>query len=332
MTAEFRILSPTDRKQGRVVMTPDLLELDWNTTALYPAGIFARDIPVQASIVLPEKFKFSTALSVAKHSGNTVIFKALDFENLVDSPLFAGRYYKRIDLAPSAAVPVHLDVFADAPKYLHTTPEQVQAHRKLVTQMIKRYGDSQHYDHYDFLLALSDNLSRIGLEHHRSSENILPPGYFRDWQTNWPERDLLPHEYSHSWDGKYRRPARLWTPNFNEPKHDHGLWVYEGFTHYSGYVTAARSGLWSKNEALERLATVGGEYDQGRPGIQWRNIWDTTNDPIIAGHSPSAYPGYQMSQAYYTGGLLIWLAVDAKIRALTHDKTSLTDWSKTFFG
>ncbi len=331
LDVKFQFLSAQNSREGRVMMTPQMLSLQWNTVAMYPAGYFNRDIQVEPSVTLPQGFQFGTALETASQSGNQVTFKTLDFENLVDSPMIAGKYFKRVDLAPGATVPVHLDVVADQAKDLEITPEELKIHRDLVSQMNLRYG-AHHYNHYDFLLSLSDKIGGIGLEHHRSSENSAKPGYFTEWKKNWVSRDLLPHEYNHSWDGKYRRPQRLWTPNFNVPKRDHGLWVYEGFTQYSGYVLAARSGLWSKDQALEMLAFVGATYDRGRPGLKWRTVWDTTNDPTIAQRAGLPYRSYQMSEDYYSGGQLIWLAVDAKIRSLTGDKKNLTSFSRAFFG
>lgn len=331
ITVDFKFLTPQNHNQGRITMTPQMLDLSWNTVALYPAGYFGRDIPVQASLTLPKDFKFATALGVESQHGENITFKPIDFENLVDSPLLAGLYYKRFDLAPGSSTHVYLDVFADEPKDLDATPEEIQAHRNLVTQMYKRYG-AHHYNHYDFLLSLSKNLGGEGLEHHRSSEDGTGTGYFTEWKKNWAGRDLLSHEFNHSWDGKYRRPARLWTPNFNVPKRDHGLWVYEGFTQYSGFVVAARAGLWTKQQAMERLALVAANYDRGRPGMKWRNILDTTNDPTIAQRAPLPYRNYQMSEDYYSGGQLIWTAVDGEIRALTHDRKSITDFARAFFG
>ncbi|WP_235205388.1 M61 family metallopeptidase [Oleiagrimonas soli] len=331
LDVQFKYLSPQDRSQGRVVMTPEMLNLQWNTVALYPAGYFNRDITVQASVTLPQDFKFATALETASQSGNKIEFKPIDFENLVDSPMFAGKYYKRFDLNPGGKVPVHLNVFADQPQDLDASKEAIQKHRDLVVQMERQYG-TFHFNHYDFLLALSKKMSGIGLEHHRSSENGTSPNYFTKWKQSWARRDLLAHEFNHSWDGKYRRPARLWTPNFNVPKRDHGLWVYEGFTQYSGYVMAARSGLWDKQQAMEMLAAVGARYDRGRPGMKWRNILDTTNDPTIAQRAPLPYRNYQMSEDYYSGGQLIWMAVDAKIRDLTRNKRNLNNFARDFFG
>ncbi|HET7675049.1 MAG TPA: M61 family peptidase [Gammaproteobacteria bacterium] len=332
LDVDFKFLTPQNKRQGRVTMSPEMLRLDWNTVALYPAGYYTRDIDTQASVTLPKDFKFATALEVDHRNGDTVTFKPIDFENLVDSPMLAGKYYKRINLTPAGSdAPVHLDVFADEPRDLKVTPEQIKAHRNLVEQMYKLYG-AHHYDHYDFLFSLSDKLGGMGLEHHRSSEDGVKPGYFTKWKEQWTVRDLLAHEYNHSWDGKYRRPAALWTPNYNVPMRDHGLWVYEGYTQYNGFVMAARAGLWSKKQALERLAGVAARYDRGRPGMKWRTIWDTTNDPTIAERAPLPYRNYQMSEDYYSGGQLVWLAVDAKIRSLTNDKRSLDDFARAFFG
>jgi predicted metalloprotease with PDZ domain len=332
LDVNFKFLTPQNKREGRIQMSPQMLRLDWNEVTLYPAGHSNRDVKMQASVTLPKDFKFATELGVAHQNGNDVTFKPIDFENLVDSPILAGKYEKRINLTPAGTnAPVHLDAFADAPNDLKIDKHAIQAYRNLVEQMYKLYG-VHHYDHYDFLLSLSDNLGGMGLEHHRSAEDGVKPGYFTKWKTHWAGRDLLAHEFNHSWDGKYRRPAKLWTPNFNVPMRDRLLWVYEGYTQYNGYVMAARAGLWNKKQALERLAGVGATYDRGRPGLEWRTIRDTTNDPTIAHRASLPYRSYQMSEDYYSGGQLVWLAVDAKIRSLTHNKRNLDDFARAFFG
>jgi predicted metalloprotease with PDZ domain len=327
----FQYLSPQDRRQGRIVMTPEMLNLQWNTVSLYPAGHYANRIEVVPSVKLPDGWKFGSALEVASQSGATTTFKPIDFANLVDSPIYAGKYFKRVDLDPGAATPVHMDIVADAPKYLEITPEQLKAHRNIVTQMYKLYG-AHHYNHYDFLFSLSDKMSGNGLEHHRSSENGVGADYFTKWKKNWAGRDLLTHEFNHSWDGKYRRGADLATPNFNVPMGDSLLWVYEGQTQFWGNVVAARAGLVTKDQALAKLAYVAASYDMNRPGLKWRTLQDTTNDPTIAQRAPLPYRNYQMSEDYYSGGQMVWLAVDAKLRSLTRDKRSLDDFAKAFFG
>ena len=329
---EFQYLSPQDARQGRVVMTPEMLNLQWNTVTLYPAGYYASRIQAEASVKFPAGWQFGTALEEASRSGDTVTFKPIKFDDLVDSPIYAGKYFKRVDLDPGSKTPVHLNIVADDPKFLEIKPEQLKVHQNLVQQMYKMYG-AHHYDHYDFLFSLSEKMSGNGLEHHRSSENGVGTGYFTEWDKNVLARDLLPHEFNHSWDGKYRRGADLSTPNFNVPMQDSLLWVYEGQTQFWGYVMAARSGLWKQDEAHDMLAAVAANYDKGRPGLQqWRNIQDTTNDPIIAQRRPLPYRNYQMSEDYYSGGQMIWLEVDGKLRELSGNKKSIDDFGKAFFG
>lgn len=329
---EFQFLSAQDLRQGRVVMTPEMLNLQWNSVSLYPAGYFASRIKAETSVTFPAGWQYGSALEMASRNGDTVTFKPIDYDDLVDSPIFAGKYFKRVDLDPGAKTPVFLNIVADDAKFLEIKPEQLKVHQNLVQQMYKLYG-AHHYDHYDFLFSLSDKMSGIGLEHHRSSENGVGTGYFTEWDKNMTMRDLLSHEFNHSWDGKYRRGADLSTPSFNVPMQDSLLWVYEGQTQFWGYVMAARSGLWKQDQTLDMLANVAATYDRGRPGLQqWRNIQDTTNDPIIAMRRPLPYRNYQMSEDYYSGGQMIWLDVDGKLRDLTSDKRSIDDFAKAFFG
>src|SRR5574337_1511984 len=241
-TTEIYTLSLHDALPIFIQMTDKMLSLEWNTVSLYPSGHYSRQIRIEPSVTLPAGWQFGTALEQAARSGDTVTFKPTTFNTLVDSPIYAGKYFKRVDLDPGARVPVHLDVFADAPKDLVMTPQQVQVHRNLVTQAYKLF-DSHHYDHYDFLFSLSDQLSGKGLEHHQSTEVGAKPGYFTNWDDGAPNRDLLAHEFTHSWNGKFRRPADLWTPNFNVPMGDSLLWVYEGQTQYWGFVLPVRSGM-----------------------------------------------------------------------------------------
>ncbi|MBB4126504.1 putative metalloprotease with PDZ domain [Xanthomonas translucens] len=331
IVAEYQFLSSQGDGQGRVMMTPEMLNLQWNTTALYPAGYYARNIKAQASVTLPPGWSYATALETAGRAGDTVTFKPIDFDDLVDSPMFAGKYYKRIALDASGKAPVYLNVFADEAKSLETKPEQIKAHAALVQQMDKLYG-ARHFDHYEFLLALTEKLGGIGLEHHRSSENSGPLNYFTEWDKSWDRRDLLAHEFNHSWNGKYRRGADLATPNFNVPMGDSLLWLYEGQTQFWGEVLSARSGLWTQSQARDMLADVAATYQRGRPGLAWRALQDTTNDPTMSMRRPRAYRSYQMSEDYYSGGQMLWLETDAKLRELSGNKRSIDDFAKAFFG
>nr|WP_158185624.1 tetratricopeptide repeat protein [Xanthomonas hyacinthi] len=331
IVAEFKFLSSQGEGQGRVMMTLELLNLQWNTTALYPAGVYARNIKAQASVTLPPGWSYATALETAERVGDTVTFKPIDFDDLVDSPMFAGKYYKRIALDAGAKAPVYLNLFADEAKSLEAKPEQIKAHAALVQQMDKLYG-ARHFDHYEFLLALTEKLGGIGLEHHRSSENSGPLNYFTEWDKSWAGRDLLAHEFNHSWNGKYRRGADLATPSFNVPMGDSLLWLYEGQTQFFGEVLAARSGLWTQAQARDMLADVAASYQRGRPGLAWRALQDTTNDPTMSLRRPRAYRSYQMSEDYYSGGQMLWLETDAKLRELSGNKRSIDDFAKAFFG
>jgi predicted metalloprotease with PDZ domain len=327
---DFQYLSGRTAPE-RIQMTDKMLSLEWNDVSLYPAGYYSRDITFSPSVTLPHGWQFGTALETLSQSGDSTTFRPVTYNTLADSPMYAGLYFKRVDLDPGAAVPVHLDMVADAPKYLQMTPEQLQVHRNLVTQTYRLYG-SHHYDHYDFLFSLSDQLTGNGLEHHRSSEDGTRANYFTDWDKTAPGRDLLAHEYNHSWNGKFRRPADLWTPNLNVPMGDSLMWVYEGQTQYWGYVMTARSGMWSAEQFREALALVAANYDRNRPGFEWRTIEDTTNDPTAAHRQPLPYRSWQMSEEYYSAGQLLWLEADAKIRSLTDDRKSLDTFASEFFG
>lgn len=312
-------------------ITDRMMDMEWSKVALYPAGYFSRGITFAPSVTLPHGWQFGTALETASQSGDTTTFKPVTLNNLVDSPIYAGQYFKRVDLTPAGDAPVHLDIVADEPKYLEMTPEQLTAHRALATQAVKLFG-SHHYDHYDFLFSLSDQLGGNGTEHHQSSENGLGADYFTAWSDSAPGRDLLAHEYTHSWNGKFRRPADLWTPNFNVPMGDSLLWVYEGQTEYWGFVLTARAGMWTPQQFRDALAMTAANYERNREGFQWRTLEDTTNDATAARRSSLPYRSWQMSEDYYSGGQMMWLEVDGKLRALTHGKKSLDDFARAFFG
>ncbi|HEY0027569.1 MAG TPA: peptidase M61 [Allosphingosinicella sp.] len=327
---EFQFVSATASEQGRTVMTPELASVQWISLSLYPAGYYVRQIPIQASLTLPKGWKAATALRPAAGGNapaNTITYQPTTYEILADSPVLAGQHSRSIPLSRD----VTLDVFADTPAQLAATDEQIALHRNLVTQAVKLFG-AQHYDHYNFLLSISNNLGGIGLEHHRSSENGVKSGYFTDWASAQSDRNLLPHEFVHSWDGKYRRGKDAWTPDYRTPMQNSLLWVYEGQTQFWGYVLDARSGMLSKQETLDALAAIAATYDAATPGRSWRPLIDTTNDPIIAQRAPQPWRGWQRSEDYYNEGLLIWLDVDRIIRSQSKGKRSIDDFARAFFG
>jgi predicted metalloprotease with PDZ domain len=326
----FQFLSPTQSSQGRVVMTPQMLNLQWNAMLLYPAGHYATQIRFRPSVTLPEGWTFATALDGAQTSGQTTQFAETDLETLVDSPMFAGRHSRVVELDRTGRSRVTLNVFADEPRQLEMTDEQIRVHRNLVVQADRLFG-ARHFDHYDFLFALGDRLGGIGIEHHRSSENKVDGGYFIDWESSTNDRDLLPHEYLHSWIGKYRRPADLWTPGYDVPMRGTLLWAYEGADQYFGQVLTSRSGIWDRQQGLDYFASAAATY-QYRVGRQWRSVEDTGYDPSIAARRPTPWSSWSRSEDYYTEGLLVWLDADTLIRERTNNRRSLDDFARRFYG
>ena len=327
---DFQYLSPVKRTEGRIQISNEIADLDWNDCLMYPAGYFSRQIPFDTTLKLPDGWKYASALETASAGGTTVTFKTTPLNTLVDSPLYAGMNYKRVDLSPTPTDKVYLDVFADAPENLEITPDELDKHKRLTAEADKLYG-SHHYDHYDFLLLLSDKVGGVGLEHHQSSEDGHGPDYFTDWPAGIGGRDLLGHEYTHSWDGKFRRPADLWTPNFNVPMRDDLLWVYEGMTQYWGNILTARAGMRTPEETRDVFALVAAGFEAS-PGREWRPLVDTTNQPTVSQRSPVSWVSWQRPEDYYTEGELIWLDADTKIRELTNGQKSLDDFAKLFFG
>ena len=326
VTARFIHTSPLQAAEGRITMTPDMLNLQWEKMSLYPAGHYVRQIRVKPAVKFPAGWTAATALDGVVQSGPNWAWGETNYEVLVDSPIFAGANFRKWDLGQR----VTLNVVADKPGQLAATPAQIGLYRNLVSEARLAFG-ANHFDHYEFLLAASDKIGSIGLEHHRSSENQLEPDSFTAWDKNEFDRGLLPHEYGHSWSGKFRRPARLWTPDYRQPMQGDLLWAYEGQDQFWGLVLAARSGLQSKDMVLSQLATYAGNYSV-LPGRQWRSVEDTGNDPVFAGRKPKPYASLTRGEDYYTEGALIWLEADQLIRSRTGGNKSIDDFAKLFFG
>jgi predicted metalloprotease with PDZ domain len=330
LVANFQFVSPTAANQGRVVVAPKMMNLRWNNVSLYPAGYFARNIPVDAIVTWPTGWQAGSAMRARRSSnssgGAKIAYERVDFDTLVDSPMFAGAHFKSWPLSDK----VTLNVVADAPEFLAATPDQIEAHKRLVAEAEHLFG-VRHYDRYDFLLSLSDEMSGIGIEHHRSSENGVGTGYFTDWAKGPGSRNLLPHEMTHSWNGKHRRPQGIWAPDFRQPSRDDLLWVYEGQTQFWGYVLGARSGLFSYQETLDAFANIAAGLDR-RTGRDWRPLVDTAHDPIIAARRPKGWASWQRSEDYYNEGMLVWLEADQIIRRESGNTRSLQDFARSFFG
>jgi predicted metalloprotease with PDZ domain len=327
---EAQFLSAIETAQGPIMMTPEMLRLNWYIGALYPAGHYARKVNFDVSVKLPPGWDYATALETASVADGVVHFKTASWETVIDSPLFAGKYMRKYDLDPGGRSRVTLNVMGDEAAQADASSEIIQVHRNLVVQADKLFG-ARHYDHYEFLLSVSERLATSGIEHQRSSDNGVRSGYFTAWTTGFVSKDLLAHEYVHSWNGKYRRPAELWTPNFNVPMRGGLLWVYEGQTQYWGHVLAARAGFVSKQQALDLIANNAATY-QTRTGREWRALADTTLDPVIAARRSLPWHNWQRSEDYYSEGQLIWMDVDTLIRERSGGKRSLDDFARAFFG
>ncbi len=325
LVARFIHTSPLEPDQGRITMTRDMLNLQWEKMSLYPAGHHVRRIRVKPSVVLPAGWSAGTALDGQRASGNRIGWDETDYEELVDSPVFAGANFRSWKLDST----VSLDAVADAPGLLNLNSQRLASLSALVDEAKAVFGPPP-FDRYTFLVALTERLGRIGLEHLRSSENSLKPSSFTDWDgLDW-NRNVLAHELVHSWNGKFRRPAGLATPDYRQPMQDGLLWVYEGQTQFWGWVLAARSGVQSKGMVLGMIARSAG-YLAEEPGRGWRSVSDTTYDPIIAARKPKPYASLARGEDYYSEGALVWLEADQIIRAGTGGRKGLDDFARAFF-
>lgn len=311
--------------------TPNYIPLSFNEVAFYPAGHYTSRITIEPSVKLPSGWKFASALETASQSGDEVTFKPVSFENLVDSPLMTGKYFTRIDLAPVQDTKVHLNITGDTAAGVKATEEQIAKQRALVVQANKLFG-AHHYAHYDFLLVTSDHTNHFGLEHHQSSDDRLFANFLTDPDVNVAAGTLLPHEYIHSWNGKFRRPADLWTPTFTEPMQDDLLWVYEGLTDYWAGVLTARSGIWTTDQWRDSLAAIAADMS-ARTGRSWRSLQDTADGiPLSSRGGSQGWGNLRRGSDYYPEGQMLWLDVDTKIRDLSGGKHTLDEFARAFYG
>jgi predicted metalloprotease with PDZ domain len=308
----------------------NLAMVSWNEVLLYPVGKPASEIFFEPSIKTPEQWKFATALTQSSSEGTTARFHVVPLNTLVDSPLLAGKFFKEIPLAADVTPKHYLDLVADGPEDLNISDDRVAAFSNLVRETGALYR-SRHYNSYHFLVTLSDQVAHFGLEHHQSSDDRVDARTFLDDDLNLLAGSLLPHEFTHSWNGKYRRPAGLVTSDFQHPMKGELLWVYEGLTEYLGDLLAARSGIWSAEQYRSFLAASAAELDH-RPGRTWRDLQDTATAAQILYATNDAWDNWRRSVDYYGEGELIWLEVDTTIRKLSAGKKSMNDFCATFLG
>ncbi len=321
--------SPTGFSSGAST-SANLCIVNWNQILLYPAGTAAKDVTFDPSIKIPEGWKFGTALSTVATEGTVTRFRPVALNQLVDSPVLAGRFFREIPLAPEITPKHFLDMAADGPEDLNINSDEVNAFSNLVRETGALYA-SRHYTSYHFLLTLSDSVAHFGLEHHQSSDDRVDARTFLDDDLTLLAGDLLPHEFTHSWNGKYRRPAGLATSNYQQPMKGDLLWVYEGLTQYLGDVLAARSGIWTPSQYRAALASSAAELDH-RPGRTWRDLADTAVAAQILYGTSDQWDNWRRSTDYYAEGELIWLDADTTIRQLSHGRKSLNDFCARFLG
>jgi predicted metalloprotease with PDZ domain len=316
---------------GGPAASSNLLDLNWNAVVLYPHGVDSDAVEFVPSVKLPAGWKFGTALTPAHASGDDVEFAPVSLTTLVDSPLIAGLHYRRIELTSSPEIAHEMNLVADSETDLAMTPEDLAAYKKLIAETGALFG-ARHYRQYHFLYTLSDQVGGHGLEHHESNDSATSERTLLDPDLRMLNADLLPHEFTHSWNGKYRRPAGLATRSYQEPMIGDLLWVYEGLTDYLGNLLAERSGLLSPEQFREGLALTAASLDH-RSGRSWRPLEDTARSvQILRMLTGSEWVSWRRSLDYYPEGQLIWLEVDSIIRQQTHGQRSLDDFCRRFHG
>jgi len=329
LTLDFQYLP--SRSLAR--LRPEMVDVEWQHLLLYPAGWFARNIPVAAQLKLPRGLRAFTALTplhTLDSSGDHLAFAPETLDRLVDAPLHAARYTRQLELSSSSHVPVHLDLLADEPADLDVSPTDLVELQALVVQASKVFGPPP-FRHYDALVSLSDQVSPGGgLEHLDEGENNLPANYFATSGQQLSNRDLIAHEYVHAWNGRFRQPAGLWSPNFNRPPDPSMLWVYEGQTEFWGRVLAARAGLRTTQQTLDKLA-LDAALVANRSGREWKTLADSALDVLYMPGHPVSWRDWQRREDYYPEGVLLWLDVDARMRELSQNKVSIDQFAQLFF-
>ncbi len=320
----------------------NLALLSWNELVLYPAGYKDdADIHVRPSVILPQGWQYATALpreapgkesDTEPASDGSVHFGTVSLEQLIDSPLLTGRYFAQFNLAPEVTPKHDLDIASDGPEDLKVSPETLSGYSNLIRETGELYR-SRHYESYHFLVTASDQVAHFGLEHHQSSDDRVPEKTFVDENLLLLSADLLPHEFTHSWNGKYRRPAGLATGDYEDPMKGNLLWVYEGLTDYLGNVLAARSHIETEAQYRDSLAQDAATLDY-RPGRTWRDLQDTATaaQTLYLYGDGSPWDNWRRNTDYYAEGDLVWLGVDTTIRKLTNGKKSLNDFLAAFEG
>ncbi|HYQ87567.1 MAG TPA: M61 family peptidase [Bacteroidota bacterium] len=330
LSFDFLLPPQGERFSSGASSTAQLVVINWNQVVLFPKGADPDEMNVSATLTLSPDWKFGSALETDREAGRAITFKPVPLAKLIDSPVVTGAHFRRVDLGTVAGAPHNLDIVSDNEAALEMNDQLVGAYRKLVLEANGLFG-AHHYKHYDFLLTLSDDVAHFGLEHHQSSDDRLPERSLVDEKLRRNAAGLLPHEFVHSWNGKYRRPTGLATGDYTTPMKGDLLWVYEGLTQYLGKVLSARSGLRTPEEHREDLALLAARLDY-RPGREWRPLQDCADEAQILYNAGSDWEAYRRSTDFYDESNLIWLEADAIIRQESRGAKSLDDFCKAFHG
>ena len=329
VSLDFLISAPGPTIDFSASGTAKLFVLMWNQVVLYPKGWPAHDLTFDPALTLPQGWKFNTSLPIASQSGNGVVFSPVPLDLLIDSPVQSGEFTRVYRLNPGVQPSHEVDVASDDAWALDISPDLLDRYARLVSEAGALY-QSHHYRDYHFLLTLSDNILPLGQEHHESSDDRVSENTLIDPNGRIREAGLFPHEFTHSWNGQYRRPEGLATPDFQQPMKGELLWVYEGLTEYLGTVLTARSGLRTPQQSRDYIALTASTMEH-RAGRRWRSLQNTANAAQILYFSPPEWSSYRRSVDFYPEAVLIWLDVDSTIRRLTNDHRSMDDFCHAFY-
>jgi predicted metalloprotease with PDZ domain len=329
-TLDLVMPAPPEGFSSGASATAQLDMLSWNQVVLYQPGKHTDDIPITASLKLPAGWHYGTPLPVQGESNGQINFQTVSLTTLVDSPVLAGAHFRRIPLTPEGPLQHYIDEVSDSEAALQMPAETINEYKRLVAETGALFG-ARHYREYHFLLTLSNHTAHFGLEHHESSDDRVAERTMIDDQQRWLAAGLLPHEMTHSWNGKYRRPDGLATPDYQKPMEGDLLWVYEGLTQYLGFVLTARSGLWTNDQFMQETAETAAALNH-TPGRTWRPLQDTADAAQILYGSAQEFENWRRSVDFYPEGFLIWLDVDTTIRQMTNGQKTLNDFCRLFHG
>lgn len=325
ITVEFQYVL----RAGEAFLRPGLVAVPWEKLLLYPAGWYARNLPIRAGVLLPSGLHAVSSLRAEETSGGSVRFGTTTLDALLDAPVMAARYVRSHDLGLPGQPAFRLSLLSDSEHAAGLSDRDVTDTRHMMRETHAVFGRAP-YRRFEAMVILSDAFPPGGVEHADSAEIYLPADYFRDRSSQLNNLDLIAHEHVHAWNGRLRVPIGQWTPTPNTPMRNGMLWIYEGQTEFWGRVLAARSGLRSRQETLDKLALDAADV-QAMNGRAWKTLRDTTNDPVYLSSRAAVWPEWQRRKDYYTEGVLLWLEIDMMLREGSNGRYGLDDLAAAFY-